>query len=786
MCKCRLKSLLQKNTKIKSGTIVALHFAKYFLKGLQMLRSLWSGVSGMQAHQVALDVESNNIANVNTNGFKYSRADFSTMVSQTRRSATIPYAGYGGVNDYSVGLGTSINTTTKVFSQGSMQNTDRKADLALSGNGMFVVSNNGGYTRMYTRDGAFSFDAVGNLVTTSGFIVQGWVRDLSNLGCACGSGEINRVDSTGPVKNITIDPRMTIPAKATANVTGNINLTSGRKTENITCPSPLDSTAANNYIAGGLDRIYDTKDKQLEVEQDMGVMFDASGEALMLQEGQGIWVSYQTATSARIALGNPVVGAVTTTVTINGQTITWTNDAAVSGSSHLLAAQVAINNLKDKTGVEALTQNGMLILQNLNQLDGDGSNKNIIATGFDNGIFDGGGFDIDGTGNNLQDSQTVTTAFKYIYTTQTDADSASGQFRTTEDLRAVIQQDANKIKAFGGDSAAAAAGIAAGFGQSNYSVSVVLNNSGQFEINNKQDGLSAANNDPWATYDNLNIFVSGYNDALNTTNVLFKTVMKGMNTGVLVEGGNVTSTGGIRMANYGQTVEIYDSLGNKHEMQIEFTKVQGNQWNWRITVPEPAELLGATAQRPNILEGGNVTFGEQGELLGFNPSTIQFKPNNGARFPQAINLDFGSGGGYDGLTSTAKESQANEVGGDGYASGMLKDFYFDGTGTMIGIFDNGRNLALAQVAVATFANYEGLQESGSNLYAESPNSGGPTIGTAGTGGRANIEASKLEMSNTDLSRGLTQLIVVQRGFQASSKSVTTSDQILNTLLQLKQ
>ncbi len=512
-----------------------------------MLRSLWSGVSGMQAHQIALDVESNNIANVNTNGFKYSRADFSTMVSQTRRSATIPYAGYGGVNDYSVGLGTSINTTTKVFSQGSMQNTDRKADLALSGNGMFVVSNNGGLTRAYTRDGAFSFDAVGNLVTTSGFIVQGWLRDLNKLDCACGSGELNRVDSTGPIKNITIDPRMTVPAKATSNVEGNINLTSGRKTENITCPSPLDSSAANNYIAGGLDRIYDTNDKQLEVEQDMGVMFNGSGEALMLQEGQGIWVSYQTATSNRIMLDpNPAAGPVTTTVTINGQTITWTNDANVSGSSHLLAAQVAINNLKDKTGVEALTQNGMLILQNLNQMDGDGSNKNIRASGFDNGIFANGGF-VDAAGNPLADptSQTVTTAFKYIYTTQTDADSASGQFRTTEDLRSVIQQDANKVKAFGGDSAAAAAGMAAGFGQSNYSVSVILNNTGQFEINNKQDGLTTQND--WANggsaYDNLNIFVSAFNDTLNTTNVLFKNVMKGMNTGVLVEGGNVTSSG---------------------------------------------------------------------------------------------------------------------------------------------------------------------------------------------------------------------------------------------------
>lgn len=763
-----------------------------------MLRSLWSGVSGMQAHQVALDVESNNIANVNTNGFKYSRADFSTMVSQTRRGATIPYGGYGGVNDYSVGLGTGIETTTKVFSQGSMQNTDRKSDLALSGNGMFVVSNNGGYTNMYTRDGAFMFDAAGNFVNTSGFIAQGWVRDLSKLGCACGEGLINRVDSTGPVGNIQIDPRLTIPAKATNQVSGNINLTSGNKTEHTTCPSPLDSNATNNYLAGGTDRLYDTNDKQLEVEQDMGVMFNDAGEALRLQEKQGVWVSYQTATSNRIRLDPPAAaGPVTTTLQINGQTITWTNDAATSGSSHLLAAQVAINKYKDKTGVEALTQNGMLILQNLNQLDGDESNKNIRlrigdAAGNNRGIFGGnnGGLVNGATPPaplNDRWNQTVTTAFKYTYTTQTDADSTSGQFRTTEDLRALMQKDANKVKAFGGDSAAAATGAAQGwFTNSNYSVSVKLNNTGQFEINNKNDGIAVQNGAAGAAYDNLNIFVSAFNDNLTTTNVLFKTQMKGMNTGVLVEGGNVTTTSGLRMAKFAQTLGIYDSLGNKHEFSIEFTKIRNNQWSFRVIVPEPAELIGAAPQRKNILEDGNVTFGEQGELLGFNPSTIQFKPNNGAKYPQAINLDFGEGGGFDGLTSTAKESQANKITGDGYASGMLKDYYFDATGTMIGSFDNGINLALAQVAVATFANYEGLQESGSNLYAESPNSGNATIGTAGTGGRASIKASKLEMSNTDLSRGLTQLIVVQRGFQASSKSVTTSDQVLNTLLQLKQ
>ncbi|MDA3967402.1 flagellar hook protein FlgE [Helicobacter sp. WB40] len=763
-----------------------------------MLRSLWAGVSGMQGHQIALDIESNNIANVNTNGFKYSRAEFATMISQTKRSATSPYGGYGGVNDLSVGLGTGIETTTKIFSQGSLQNTDRRSDLALSGQGMFVLSNNGGYSNVYTRDGAFGFDAKGNFVNSSGFIVQGWVRDLSQLDNNCGIADRDVVDTSRPAGNITIDPRLTIPAKATTQVVGNINLTNGNKTQYTTCPSPLDSTAANNYIAGGLDRLYDSKDVQHEVAQDLGVMFNENGDAMRLQAGQGIWVSYQTAETEPLHIASGAVGA--SSITINGQEITWQNDSATSGSSSLLAAQVAINQLKDKTGVEAvIRQNAQgkdtLVLINPNQLDGDASKKNIRVTGMSGAVQ---GFETDSAGaNGLTQTTRVTTAYLYKYTNQTDADSNSKLFRTTEDLRALIMQDANIVKNFGGDSGAATNAIRGGqFQDSNWSVNVTMNANGQFQITNKHDGIKASdstaagipgiNRADAPQFDNLNIFVSAFNDALTTTNVLFKNAMKGMNTGVLAEGGSSTTTGGFRLANYAQSVKIYDSLGNPHEFTMEFKKIGGNEWSFRLIVPEPAEIVGAPVQRPNIFEGGSVTFGPNGELLGFNPSTIEFKPNNGASFPQSIDLAFGKGGGFDGLTSTGLDSSATNVNGDGYPSGQLKDYSFNSAGVLVGHFNNGVNLALAQVAVATFANYEGLQEAGSNIYTESANSGRATIGTPGSGGRADVEASKLEMSNSDLSRGLTQLIVVQRGFQASSKSITTSDQILNTLLGLKQ
>ena len=800
-----------------------------------MLRSLWSGVSGMQAHQIALDVESNNIANVNTNGFKYSRADFSTMITQTKRSATIPYGGYGGVNDFSVGLGTGIETTTKVFSQGSLQNTDRKADLALSGQGMFTVSNNGGFTRMYTRDGAFSFDAVGNLVTTSGYIVQGWTRDLSELGCACSTGENNRVDNTGPISGITVDPRLIIPARPTDSIEGRVNLTSGNKTQHVTCPAPLDTTATNNFLVAGNGRLYDTGDKQLEVPEDMGVMFSDAGEAMKLQQDQGIWVSYHQAESRRLdlALGFrdgaavPAVGNQTTTIIINEKTITWSNDPAQSNVSHLDATVNAINKEKDITGVSAEVRNGQIVLINKNNMDGDRSNKNIRVTipagpgggNNPNGVFgapnvvngDGGGF-IVGAGPNHDRAETVTTAFEYHYSPAAGNISGNGNtFKSTEDLRYLIQRDANRVKHFGGNevlyNAAWQNGGADGMGegavgagvfrQGNYSVSVKMNATGSFEIQNKDDNDAAITQVPNAggpgqaadvdpVFDNLNIMITGFHDGDTTTNVLFRDAMKAMNTGNLAEKGSATTTSGFRMAAYGQTVEVFDSLGNKHEMEFEFTKIGGNEWRWRAMLPEPAEFLGAPANRPNIFEGGNITFGENGAVTGFNPATIQFKPNNGASGPQSIDLKFGSAGGFTGFTSTAADSGAEKFIGDGYGSGSLQDFYFDKTGTMIGKFSNGQTLALAQVAIATFANYEGLQEAGSNLFSESPNSGDPTFGGAGANGRGDIAASKLEMSNADLSRGLTQLIVVQRGFQASSKSVTTSDQILNTLLGLKQ
>lgn len=137
-----------------------------------MLRSLFSGISGLRSHQTMLDVTGNNIANVNTTGFKSSQTQFKDTLSQIMTNAGAPQNGSGGTNPAQVGLGVQVAGITTNFAQGAAQVTNRSTDVMISGDGFFVVQK--GNQQYYTRSGAFDFDANGNLVTTEGAYVMGW------------------------------------------------------------------------------------------------------------------------------------------------------------------------------------------------------------------------------------------------------------------------------------------------------------------------------------------------------------------------------------------------------------------------------------------------------------------------------------------------------------------------------------------------------------------------------------------------------------------------------------
>ncbi|MBS4269955.1 flagellar hook protein FlgE, partial [Campylobacter vulpis] len=365
-------------------------------------------------------------------------------------------------------------------------------------------------------------------------------------------------------------------------------------------------------------------------------------------------------------------------------------------------------------------------------------------------------------------------------------------FRTTEDLRELLQRDARYGVDYNGNGAFATEDI-------NQKVTITVSDDGRFTVSNaKQDSQIPANalqtNQAVTTMaKDLSFNVTSYTDALGkiSTNDAFTKIFKAFD-GVQTAGSQKKESEQLKLSAFSAGLEIFDSLGNKHTLEVQFVKQTttqdgGNEWQMIIRVPEPAEI-NTTGDGPSNIVVGSARFNNDGSLASYSPKTLNFSPNNGAAPNQQIKLSFGTSGANDGLVSSSSASTLTNQATDGYTSGNLKPdaIRVDDKGHILGEFTNGKVFAVAKIAMASVANNSGLEEIGGNLFKVTGNSGNIVVGEAGTGGRGEMKTSALEMSNVDLSRSLTQLIIVQRGYQANSKTISTSDQMLNTLLQLKQ
>lgn len=174
-----------------------------------MMRSMYAGVSGLRTHQSKMDVIGNNIANVNTIGFKKGQMTFKEVFSQTLRGASAPQDGRGGTNPQQVGLGVSVGSISTIHTQGSAQPTDNPTDLMIDGEGFFVVSDDTSFeNRYYTRAGNFSLDRDGNLVTADGYKVLGYMPDENDeIGSEIGCIQINRSETVAPTATSKINFR---------------------------------------------------------------------------------------------------------------------------------------------------------------------------------------------------------------------------------------------------------------------------------------------------------------------------------------------------------------------------------------------------------------------------------------------------------------------------------------------------------------------------------------------------------------------------------------------------
>ncbi|HED4574673.1 TPA: flagellar hook protein FlgE [Campylobacter jejuni] len=857
-----------------------------------MMRSLWSGVSGLQAHQVAMDVEGNNISNVNTTGFKYSRADFGTMFSQTVKIATAPTDGRGGSNPLQIGLGVSVSSTTRIHSQGSVQTTDKNTDVAINGDGFFMVSDDGGLTNYLTRSGDFKLDAYGNFVNNAGFVVQGW-----NI-----NWDTQSIDSSRTPQNIFIDPGMHIPAAQSTEVAIKANLNSGLNIGTASRPLyALDSVHGYNSKTNetkdendtGTTQFYTTSKNSVEVTEkgvDAGSLFNANGQGLNLRDGQGIWVSYADAKYSTNQLGfnafDPNLHQNQTAafwgngnqktrldIVINGVVIQNDTIGSIDEAIAYINTFTAPTDARQGTGVRAVKNADGSGIDFVNDnADGTTDNmKNInlvvnatntageawtatwdAATNTFNqyipiqqnnaSLWTATGGQA-GTANNLTGGRSaqIITAHKYIYSSSpqtlppmynpdggfayipgtqgggggptwngTDTATIGSQnyynavmngsllntnirtFHTTEDLRELLQRDARYGVDYDGSGTFAAADV-------NENVKVVVNSSGAFSLTN----VNETSNSPTLVTGgqgpltfgphNMNFNITAYTDERGTvsTNDAFTKIFKGLD-GSFPAGNQVKQSELLKLSAFSAGLEIYDSLGSKHTLEVQFVKQSttqdgGNEWQMIIRVPEPAEI-NTTGEGPNNIIVGTARFNNDGSLSNYNPRTINFSPNNGAAPNQQIKLSFGTSGSNDGLVSSNSASTLTGQATDGYTSGNLKPdaIRVDDKGNILGEFTNGKTFAVAKIAMASVANNSGLEEIGGNLFKVTANSGNIVVGEAGTGGRGEMKTSALEMSNVDLSRSLTELIIIQRGYQANSKTISTSDQMLQTLIQLKQ
>jgi len=246
---------------------------------MALLNSLYTGVTGLSNHQSMLDVIGNNISNVNTIGYKSQSVTFSDTISQLIRSGTNATETSGGTNSFQIGLGTKVSSISRNWSQGTFEETSSATELALEGDGMFIVESNG--TQYYTRDGDFSFDSEGNLVTSSGAVVQGKVAN--------GLGEI---PSGTALQDITIDTNLKLPAVKTEETTwsGNLDSSSGTiRTDTVDLDGNLElgtSTTDDTYPGAA----YDSSDSSTYTAS---TIYNKSGDAYELRsyytEADGVW-----------------------------------------------------------------------------------------------------------------------------------------------------------------------------------------------------------------------------------------------------------------------------------------------------------------------------------------------------------------------------------------------------------------------------------------------------------------------------------------------------------------
>ena len=690
-----------------------------------------------------MDVIANNVANSGTMGFKRGRITFEEAFSLLLQGASRPPGDQGGVNPLQIGNGSSVGSIDNIFTQGNIQSTGNQTDLAIRGDGFFVVNN--GQRDFYTRAGSFQWDSNGRLVIPfNGMKVQGRIAD-SNGNVSEGSqigdiiipfGQVDKANVTSEVNFVgnldaaaeplgTIVKTERLYAKEIAGETTDMNLLYAKGNANlqITGLSSMSTTVTvtSSSDAAGLSKTvnytYVTIDAG-DTSKDFHTLENLIAE--INNDFSGTYLTASLNADSAIEFAND--GAANNSLTISSVNSVLNKALAVANGlvgeditdqfSHVAVAADKVTMLRNSTGVSL----GLVLADTINISGRVGGVEIDSVTG---GTADPFEVNIDdGTGLSITYSDLV---------------------QDVKDAFDITNVKAVEISETNGD--------------------VIINGDGGllYEINAIDITTNAA---------------ATAGGSVEFDNVFDATV------------GNWNETRGAEDVTHQASVRVFDSLGNSHTCTIEMKKDVRlpNRWVWSISVPEPAEVSGGYE--------GTVTFDANGAIEAFTysqgASSMTFDPKTGAEVPVEIVLNFGTLGTTDGITQFSSTSSVIARDQDGYSSGVLDNVMIDEVGKITGLFTNGNARVIAKLVLSTFNNPAGLLRYGDNTFHISGNSGLPIYGFAGTSINTTITPGAIEMSNVDIAEEFTNMIIAQRSFQANARTIITSDEMLLETVNMKR
>ncbi len=619
-----------------------------------MLSSFFSGISGLMSNSHSINVVGNNIANVNTAGYKTSRTTFEDVLYQSINGAS-------GTSQ--VGRGSTLSSVDTMFSQGSFESTSEPTDLAIGGEGFFMVKSGDDGTTYYTRAGQFRFDKDGNMINPTGYVLQG--REIDRTTHA----------PVGVNEDIVISQEPSEP-RATETIGMVVNLQS-------------------NADWKGTINTFDTAGTSIAAVADGGAPIDGDY-----------------------------------TLTTNGTTLTLTiaernAGGALTGNEYTYTGTIAISTAYPNwqaTGIDVTT-------------------AAALTNGTQHFTVTGG----------------VVSALAAAGTSISNTTASSGKYPMVGDYTAVVSGGTTltvTVKRRGPD------GLLTG-DETTYTGTIAANTTYTDWQNSGLDITTAA--------------------ALANGTQTFD--ISGFQYQYISASQNPTAT-----SDYSSSITVYDSLGQAHVVNVYFRKAYETTtgqgvWEW-MTVLDANDSVTNT---DTLVDWGELTFNNTGALVsGGDPVAVTFDFSQGAIQDQVIELVFGSGSGGGTSTQYPIASTTNFQTQDGYPPGTLTSITVSAEGIISGHYSNGQILDLYLISLADFNNAQGLKKEGGNLYSETLASGPAYTNAPGEGGLGKINPNSLEQSNVDLATEFVKMIIAQRGFQANSRVITTTDEVLQELMNLKR